>query len=83
MATIAREHHAALLRREYNAQKLSFASTLQTSAATLREKGTLLVGKYVGFDKARGNVLFWFPAARALPRRGEPSRCLLSYPGQS
>lgn len=72
MAAITREHHAALLRREYNAQKLSFASTLQTSAATLRENGTLLVGKYVGFDKARGNVLFWFPATRSLPRRGEP-----------
>jgi DNA replication ATP-dependent helicase Dna2 len=72
MHAIAREHHAALLRREYNAQKLSFTSTLQTSATTLRENGTLLVGKYVGFDQARGNVLFWFPATRALPRRGEP-----------
>ncbi|GAA4368782.1 hypothetical protein GCM10023185_41820 [Hymenobacter saemangeumensis] len=70
--SISREHHAMLLRREYNAQKLSFASTLQTSATTLRENGTLLLGKYVGFDKARGNVLFWFPATRDLPRRGEP-----------
>lgn len=72
MATISRANHASLLRREYQAQKLTFDSTLRTSAASLRETGTLLLGKYTGFDKARGNVLFWFPATRNLPRRGEP-----------
>lgn len=72
MGVIEREHHAALLRREYKAQELAFASTLRTSASMLRENGIMMLAKYMGFDEARGNVLFWFPASRTLPRRGEP-----------
>ena len=72
MASITRDNHAALLLREYKQQKIEFDKILNSSANKLREAGTILVGKYVGFDKIRGNVLFWFPSSRPLPRRGEP-----------
>lgn len=77
---IPRDRHSWLLRKERILQENEFEEVLKTNSVKLREEGELFLGKYLGFDDKRGNLLVWFPANAPLPRKGEPLVAFIPEP---